>query len=90
MHAVKASVHDRYVYMWPFGVHEAETQDARRTLFEPQGLANWDKIPRKEFYITMANEQGCGVPPKMNVYAWTTVWNVFKVYGGRGGFLFTN
>lgn len=90
MHAVKAPVHDRYVYMWPFGYHEASTQDERRTLYVPQGEANWDKIPRKEMYVTLAAERNCGTAPNLNVYVWTTVWNVFKVYGGRGGFLFTN
>lgn len=90
LHAVKAAVHDRYVYMWPFGLREAETMEKRNTLYEPQGEANWDKIPKKEMYFRMSRERNCGTVPNMNLYCWTTVWNVFKVYGGRGGFLFTN
>ncbi len=90
LHAVKAPVHDRYIYMWPFGLREAETLEAKRTLYEPQGSANWDKVPKKEMYFTMRQERNSGSPPNMNVYCWTTVWNVFKVFGGRGGFLFTN
>jgi hypothetical protein len=90
LHAVKAPVHDRYIYMWPFGLREANSLEEKRTLYEPQGLANWDKVPRKEMYFSMRRERNCGSAPNLNLYCWTTVWNVFKVYGGRGGFLFTN
>ncbi len=83
--ATKAAVHDRYVYMWPFG-YGAERED----VYRPAGVANWDKIPRKEMYISMADGPACTQHPNMNVYVWTTNWNILKVFGGRAGLLFSN
>lgn len=83
LHAIKAPVHNRYIYMWPFGFNE-------RAAYEPEGAANWDKLPRKEAYFTMNRLRNCGDRPDLNLYAWTTTWNVLKIYGGRGGMLFTN
>jgi hypothetical protein len=88
MYCTKAAVHDRYVYVWPFGYGTRQKQGEE--MYEPRGAANWDKIPRKEMFFTMAAENGCNSRPNMNVYVWTTVWNVFKVYGGRGTMLFSN
>lgn len=88
--ATKAAVHDRYVYMWSFGMEEP-----RRDMFEPRGAANWDKLPRKEMFFTMSSSRECDslngyAPPDMTLYIWTTNWNVLKVYGGRAGLLYTN
>jgi hypothetical protein len=83
--AAKAALHDRYVYMWPFG-YGAERED----VYRPAGEANWDKIPRKEMYISMADGPACTQHPNMNVYVWTTNWNILKVFGGRAGLLFSN
>lgn len=83
--ATKVAVHNRYVYMWPFGYG----QD-REDIYQPAGAANWDKIPRKEMYISMAAGRACTQHPNMNVYVWTTNWNVLKVFGGRAGMLFSN
>jgi hypothetical protein len=85
LRAKKAAVHDRYVYMWPFGFAEE-----RDDVMKPAGAANWDKIPRKEMYLSMAEGVACGERPNMNVYVWTTNWNVLKVFGGRAGLLFSN
>jgi hypothetical protein len=88
LYCTKSAVHDRFVYVWPFGYGEKQRQGQER--YEPRGVANWDKIPRKELYLTM-NEDVSGISrPNMNVYVWTTIWNVFKVYGGRGSMLFSN
>ena len=81
---VKPAVHDRYVYAYNFG------QKEERLRYGPSGAANWDKIPRKELYLTLNRGRGGGAPPNMNVYVYTTIWNVFKVFGGRGGMLFSN
>jgi hypothetical protein len=81
---VKPAVHNRYVYAYAFG------QSAEPYTYGPAGQANWDKIPRKEFYLTMARGRLGSQPPNLNLYAYTTVWNVFKVFGGRGGMLFSN
>jgi hypothetical protein len=83
LYATKAPVHDRYIYMWPFGYGGTTGGN-----YEPQGAANWDKIPRKEMILTMNPDSSCLNRPNMNIYVWTTVWNVFKVYGGRGAMLF--
>ena len=83
--AMKAAVHDRYVYMWPFGFGTE-----REDVFKPAGAANWDKLPRKEMYLSMAAGPACTPHPNMNVYVWTTNWNMLKVFGGRAGLLFSS
>lgn len=84
MYYVKSAVHDRYVYAYNFG------QKAEFGHYGPKGAANWDKIPRKELYLTL-NKGRCNTsPPNLNIHIYVTVWNVFKVFGGRGGMLFTN
>jgi hypothetical protein len=88
MYCTKSAVHDRYIYMWPFGYGEQQRQEG--DVYEPRGAANWDKLPRKELYLTMNEDVSCTSRPNMNLYVWTTVWNVFKVYGGRGSMLFSN
>ncbi len=85
--AAKVAVHDRYVYMWSFGAGTAPDRD---DVYRPTGAANWDKIPRKEMYISMAAGPACTQHPNMNIYVWTTNWNVMKVFAGRVGFLFSN
>jgi hypothetical protein len=85
LHATKAAVHDRYVYCWPFG-----TATQREDVYKPAGAANWDKIPRKEMYLSMADGVACTQHPNMNVYVWATNWNMLKVFGGRAGLLFSN
>ena len=84
LHYVKSAIYNRYVYAYHFGTKE------ERLLYEVKGTANWDKIKRKELYITMNRGINLTAPPNMNVYVYLTVWNIFKVYGGRGGMLFTN
>jgi hypothetical protein len=86
--AKKAAVHNRYVYMWPFGAGESAIED--EDVFRPTGVANWDKIPRKEMFLTMSAGADCSSPPNMNVFVWTTNWNILKVFGGRAGLLFSS
>lgn len=82
----KSAIHNRYVYAYSFGFKDR----AAKGVYGPQGAANWDKIPRKELFITMNKGRGGTSAPPMNLYVYMTVWNVFKVYGGRGAMLFTN
>ena len=84
MSYVKPAVHNRYIYAYHFG------QKEERLKYGPSGVANWDKIPRKELYLTLNRGRLCSTPPNMNIYVYTTIWNVFKVFGGRGGMLFSN
>ena len=79
LYYAKSALYNRYVYAYSFG------QNMSAHEYEPKGAANWDKIGRKELYITLKNGA-----PNMNVYIYVTIWNVFKVYGGRGSMLFSN
>jgi hypothetical protein len=86
MHYTKPAVINRYIYAYSFGVRP----EGGAFAYEPTGVANWDKIPRKEMYLRLANGRRGTSPPNMNIYMYITIWNVFKVFGGRGGMLFTN
>ena len=81
---VKSAVHDKYVYAYNFGARPEFGK------YGPSGAANWDKIPYKELYMIMARGRNNALPPAMNAYVYVTFWNVFKVFGGRGGMLFSN
>jgi hypothetical protein len=83
-HYVKPALHNRYVYAYSFA------QKTEFGKYEPMGHANWDKIPRKEFFLRMAKGRLDTKPPNLNLYVYTTIWNVFKVFGGRGAMLFTS
>lgn len=78
----KSAAINRYIYAYSFGQKAAAA--------EPAGAANWDKIPRKELFFTMNDARFGFSPPNLNLYVYVTIWNVFKVFGGRGGMLFTN
>jgi hypothetical protein len=81
MHHAKSAIHDRYVYAYSFSVGGGA--DAL-----PTGAANWDKIRSKDLVLTMAGGRKGALPPDMRVYVYVRGWNVFKVFGGRGGMLF--
>jgi len=81
---VKSATINRYVYAYTFG------QKNERLEYGPKGTANWDKIPRKELYLTLNRGRGNTPPPNMNLYIYVTTWNIFKVFGGRAGMLFSN
>ena len=81
---VKSATINRYVYAYTFG------QKNERLEYGPTGTANWDKIQRKELYLTLNRGRGNTAPPNMNLYIYVTTWNIFKVFGGRAGMLFSN
>jgi len=80
----KSPLINRYIYAYTFG------QKRKPYTYGPTGAANWDKIPRKELFLTINSARNSLTPPNLNLYIYVTQWNVFKVYGGRGGMLFTN
>ena len=90
----KPAVINRYIYAYSFGQRVGDAAAAaalqQQQQQQPAGAANWDKIPRKEFYLTMNDGRSSPTPPNLNLYVYVTIWNVFKVFGGRGGMLFTN
>jgi hypothetical protein len=93
MFYAKSAAINRYIYAYSFGARAGggdKGDDAAAYAYEPAGVANWDKIPRKEMYLRLANGRRGAAPPNMNLYMYVTVWNVFKVFGGRGGMLFIN
>jgi hypothetical protein len=81
---VKSAVYNRYVYAYSFELKP------ERGKYTPTGTANWDKIAKKELYLTFQRGRRNTAPPPYNVYMYYTIWNVFKVFGGRGGMLFTS
>lgn len=83
LHYTKSATINRYVYAYAFGARRTDGGGG------PLGAANWDKIPRKEIYLTFAPLRGSRTFPELNVYMYVTQWNVFKVFGGRGGMLFS-
>jgi len=84
LYYTKSAVINRYIYAYAFG------KKMGRLTYGPSGAANWDKLTHKEIYMTLAKNRTGSATPNMNVYAYVTNWNVFKVFGGRGGMLFSN
>lgn len=78
MYFKKAAFFNRYVY--------AATVAADPLALEATGQANMDKIVDCELELELAR-LGDGTVPALNVYVYATTVSVFKVYGGRGGFL---
>lgn len=84
MYYSKAAIHDRYVYAYNFG------KKMRRGHYGASGAANWDKIRYKELYLNLKRNRTGSATPSLNTYVYVTNWNIFKVFAGRGGMLFTN
>jgi len=84
MYYSKAAIHNRYVYAYSFGKKMA------RLTYGASGAANWDKIRYKELYLNLKRNRTGSATPSLNTYVYVTNWNVFKVFAGRGGMLFTS
>ena len=80
----KAAIHDRYIYAYSFG------KKMPRGAYGARGAANWDKIRYKELYCTLKRNRTGSATPSLNTYVYVTNWNIFKVFAGRGGMLFTS
>ena len=80
----KAAIHNRYIYAYSFGKKMA------RGTYGPSGAANWDKIRYKELYFNLKRNRTGVATPSLNTYVYLTNWNIFKVFAGRGGMLFTS
>ena len=58
---------------------------------QPCGEANLDKIVNINLRLELQKFAGYADPnsvPRMWVYVWAETYNVFRVYGGKGGMLF--
>ena len=88
IHYRKAPLFNRYIYTYPFGLAPGAKDDKSiGAFFNPRGFSNFDKLPKKELLLTMKPDR-LGNLPDMTVYSYVTIWNVFRVFGGRGVMLF--
>jgi hypothetical protein len=77
---------NRYYYTMPFGVLNGLTPPSI-----PMGEGNLDKIQRVELQFEFKPFRGSLNPnnvPRYNVFVFAETFNIFRVYGGRGGLLF--
>jgi hypothetical protein len=80
----KSPLINRYYYYVPFGLQSGKYPGSI-----PLGEANLDKIPNITFNLEF-NSLSKVQPdfPNYNIYMWVETYNIFKVFGGRGGLLF--
>ena len=82
----KAPYVNRYYYMMHFGLNHGALPPS-----QPNGEGNLDKITRIALNLEFKPFRGSVTltqVPNYNVYVWAETYNVFRVYGGRGGLLF--
>ena len=88
LHYRKAPLFNRYIYVYPFGLAPGANDDVELgNCANPRGFSNWDKLPKKELQLTM-NPDYNKILPNMNIYTYVTIYNVFRVFAGRGVMLF--
>lgn len=82
----KAPWVNRYYYNLPFGLGSGFYPPSL-----PVGEANLDKIVNINLQLDLQPFAGYADPnavPRYYVYCWAETYNVFRVYGGRGGMMF--
>jgi hypothetical protein len=88
LHYRKAPLFNRYIYVYPFSLAPGASDDQSiGDVVYPRGLSNWEKLSKKELRITMNPEMN-GKQINLNIHAYITIFNVFRVFGGRGVMLF--
>jgi len=88
LHYRKAPLFNRYIYVYPFGMAPGASDDIDLgSCANPRGFSNWDKLPKKELHLTMNSDYN-KIYHNMNIYAYVTIYNVFRVFSGRGAMLF--
>jgi len=88
LHYRKAPLYNRYIYVYPFGLAPGASDD--QSLGEkvyPRSLSNWEKLPKKELQITMKADNMSNYSD-LNIHSYVTIYNVFRVFSGRGVMLF--
>ena len=76
---------NRYMYNIPFAF-----QSGLLAPSQPCGEANLDKIVNINLKLTLqpfAGREAVAVPRYL-IYVWAETYNIFRVYGGRGGMMF--
>ena len=82
----KAPYINRYYYSLHFGLNHGGLP-----LSQPNGEGNLDKIPKLALEFELKPFRGCTAltqVPRYTIYCWAETYNIFRVYGGRGGMLF--
>jgi hypothetical protein len=77
---------NRYMYMVPFSLNPGHLPPS-----VPAGEANLDKIVNINLRLEMRPFKGQADPnavPRYLTYVWAETYNIFRVYGGRGGMMF--
>lgn len=83
----KSPWHNKYIYNIPFG-----TSFEEYGVSMPTGHANLDKIQKMELSLQFKPLRGTILTtdiPDYTVTVWAETYNILKVYGGRGGLLFS-
>ena len=88
LHYRKAPLFNRYIYVYPFSLAPGASDDkSLGPSYNPRGFSNFDKLPKKELQIEMIPDR-TGSFLDLTLYAYVTIYNVFRVFGGRGVMLF--
>jgi hypothetical protein len=88
LHYRKAPLYNRYIYVYPFGLAPGASDDtALGDKVYPRGASNWEKLPKQELELTMKPDSQQNYTD-LNIYAYITTYNIFRVFGGRGVMLF--
>lgn len=78
---------NRYYYNLPFCLNSGHVPPS-----QPIGEANLDKVVNINLQLDLKPYAGYADPnavPRYLVYVWAETYNIFRVYGGRGGMMFT-
>jgi hypothetical protein len=74
--------------VYPFGLAPGASDDtALGDKVYPRGASNWEKLPKQELELTMKPDTKQNFTD-LNIYAYVTTYNIFRVFGGRGVMLF--
>ena len=77
---------NRYMYNMPFAYDAGRLPPS-----QPCGEANLDKVTTINLRMELNQRAGyvdANSVPQFLVYIWAETYNIFRVYGGRGGMMF--
>ena len=74
---------NRYIYNLPFAFQSGLLAPSQHC-----GEANLDKIVNINLRLSLQPYAGTGIYPRYIINIWAETYNIFRVYGGRGGMMF--